>query len=46
MRSKKWYKVYGSYLGIEYLLGTIFSLGNAYVFARAMNESYMNVRID
>ena len=42
---KKTWKVYGSIDGIEYLLGTITSSGNAYVFAQCMKKSYFDVRI-
>ena len=43
--SKKYYKVYGTVNGTEYLLGTIESAGNASIFAEAMMKSYTNVRI-
>lgn len=46
MAKKKWYKVYGTHNGVEYLLGTINSLGNATVFSYAMMKIYTQVWID
>jgi len=46
MANKKWYKVYGSYNGVEYLLGTINSIGNATAFSFIMMKSYYDVWID
>lgn len=39
------FKVFGSHDGKEYLLGTISGECNAAIFAKAMMQSYVNVRI-
>jgi len=46
MKTKKFYKVYGKAMGVEVLLGTILSFGNACIFAEAMRLSYQDVWID
>ena len=46
VKNKKWYNVYGTHEKIEYLLGKISSIGNAYSFAEAMKKLYTDVRIE
>jgi len=46
MASKKYFKVYGKVNGVEYLLGTIFSLCNADIFAESMMLAYSDVWVD